>query len=143
VTGPLDDLYREVLLDHSKRPRNRGDLPSPPAVVGRGDNPLCGDRVAVSVVVEDGVVSDIRFDGEGCAISTASASVMTGLVRGKTVDEALGLFDRFHAMLASEPTGEDPPAAMAAFEGVRRFPMRVKCATLAWHALADALRAAT
>jgi nitrogen fixation NifU-like protein len=141
MIGGLDDLYRELLLDHSKRPRNRGTLETPPAHEGVGDNPLCGDKVTVYALVEDGRVVDVRFEGDGCAICIASASAMTERVKGLPLDDAIALFDRFHDVL----TGRLEPDAgelgdLAAFEGVRRFPMRVKCATLPWHALREALR---
>jgi len=140
--GELQDLYGEVILDHNRRPRNFGRLPgaSHSAV---GHNPLCGDRVEVTLRVEDGRIEEIAFEGVGCAISTASASMMTEALRGKSLAEARCLFERFHALVTGAPTaggGEVPELGkLAAFAGVGEFPMRVKCATLAWHALQSAL----
>ena len=134
----LRELYQTMILDHYKRPRNRG---RPEAADRRaaGDNPLCGDKVAVFARVKDGVVTDVGFEGSGCAISTASASLMTESVKGRRVEEVAKLFDRFHEVVtgASEP-GSDL-GKLAVFVGVREFPMRVKCATLAWHTLRAAL----
>ena len=137
----LRDLYQDVILDHSKRPRNfrKPDVSNRHA---ERYNPLCGDKVTVYLDVRDGVVADAAFQGSGCAISTASASMMTEILRGKTVPEAEALFARFHEMLTSSKDGAAPPAELgklAAFAGVREFPMRVKCATLAWHTLRAAI----
>jgi nitrogen fixation protein NifU and related proteins len=139
--GELRDLYQEVILDHSKRPRNFGEL----AGANRraeGYNPLCGDRETVFVRLEDDVLKDVGFRGAGCAISTASASMMTDSVKGKTRAEAEALFERFHELI----TGRDGTAnaspdlgKLAVFSGVREFPVRVKCATLPWHTLRAAL----
>jgi nitrogen fixation NifU-like protein len=140
--GGLQDLYGEVILDHNRRPRNFGRLPeaSHSAV---GYNPLCGDRVEVTLRVEDGRIEEIAFEGVGCAISTASASMMTEALRGKSLAESRDLFERFHALVTGAPNGgaaEGPDLGkLAAFAGVGEFPMRVKCATLAWHALQSAL----
>jgi nitrogen fixation NifU-like protein len=134
----LQDLYQEIILDHSKRPRNFRC----PDVANRranGHNPLCGDHVTVYLTVEDGVVADVAFEGSGCAISTASASVMTELVKGTSEAEARAMFARFHDLLTGEEEDADELDKMSAFAGVRRFPMRVKCATLCWHTLAAAL----
>jgi nitrogen fixation NifU-like protein len=134
----LRDLYQEVILDHSKRPCN---FRRPESFSGKaeGYNPLCGDRITVYLTVRDGVVVDVAFQGSGCAISTASASMMTQSLRGAKVEEVDSLFEDFHRLL----TSEDPPAErlgkLAVFSGVREFPVRVKCATLAWHALRAAL----
>jgi nitrogen fixation protein NifU and related proteins len=137
----LRDLYQEVILDHNRHPRNFGPLPGANRRA-HGHNPLCGDRVTVHLQVRDGRIEGIAFEGNGCAISTASASLMTEALAGKSVEEAHALFQLFHALLTEEP----PPAAdddeigkLAALTGVREFPMRVKCATLAWHALEAAL----
>ena len=136
----LDDLYQEILLDHYRRPRNFGPLPGADREVD-GHNPLCGDRLHIAVRLEGDRLAEIRFEGSGCAISTASASMMTEAVRGLPVAAALSLADRFRALVM----GDSPPAAaeelgeLAALGGVRAFPMRVKCATLAWHALRSAL----
>jgi nitrogen fixation NifU-like protein len=137
----LRELYQEVILDHNRKPRNFRKLPSPTAVA-EGYNPLCGDRVSVEVDLEGDVVRDIAFQGSGCAISRASASMMTAALKGKTVAEAEKTFEQFHAMLTDErPVGEGPtaPGRLAAFTGVREFPVRIKCATLPWHTLHAAL----
>lgn len=134
----LRDLYQEVILDHNKRPRNFREL-EPASHQARGHNPLCGDRVTVYLDVEDDVIKDIAFQGQGCAISTASASLMTTVLKGKTVAEAEALFGQFHELVTHE--GE-PPAELgklAVLSGVRDYPSRVKCATLAWHAVQAAL----
>jgi nitrogen fixation NifU-like protein len=137
----LDDLYQELILDHNKRPRNRGTLPQPDHTA-EGYNPLCGDRVNIEVSMDGDVIEDIRFDGDGCAISTASASLMSEAVKGRTMNEARELFDRFHELVTSDGGDEDRGATLgklAAFSGVGRFPARVKCAILAWHTLNAAL----
>jgi nitrogen fixation protein NifU and related proteins len=133
--GELRDLYQEVILDHSKGPRNFGELAGANRSA-EGYNPLCGDRLTLYVKVCDGVVSDASFEGAGCAISKASASLMTDAVKGKTVAEAQALFDRFHRMVTTPP--EQPVedlGKLSALAGVREFPVRVKCASLAWHTL--------
>jgi nitrogen fixation protein NifU and related proteins len=144
--GELRDLYQQVILDHYKRPRHFGALPAANRAA-RGDNPLCGDQIEVALRVEDGRVADVAFTGAGCAISTASASLMTEAVAGKTVAEAEALFARFHRLLtgsaaeaAAELAGDDL-GKLVAFGGVREYPVRVKCATLAWHTLRSALQA--
>lgn len=138
----LRDLYQEIILDHSRAPRNFGPCPHCQRDA-RGNNPLCGDKITVHASVKDGVIDDVRFEGSGCAISTASASVMTDTVKGMTRAEADKLFARFHAALTQpeEPGADDMDALgkLAVFAGVREFPMRVKCATLAWHTLKAAL----
>jgi len=139
----LRDLYQEVILDHSKRPRNFGKLED--ARRADGHNPLCGDRLTVYAVVEGDVVRDLRFEGEGCAISTASASLMTEAVRGKSLAEAQALFERFHAAVTSAHDAEldlESMGKLAVLTGVRQYPMRVKCASLAWHTLDAALHGA-
>ena len=139
----LRDLYQEVILDHNKRPHNYGALAGATATAD-GHNPLCGDRVTVYVDVKDGVVKDAAFQGQGCAISTASASLMTESLKGRTVAEGQELFERMHALLTGEPEGAADAAAglgkLAAFAGVSEFPMRVKCATLPWHTFVAALK---
>jgi nitrogen fixation NifU-like protein len=140
----LDDLYQELILDHNRQPRNRRPIDSP-GHVAEGYNPLCGDRVTVYLDVEGGRVADASFTGKGCAISTAAASMMTEAVRGKTLAEVHALFDRFRNCVTAEgeADGEAPDPALGklgAFAGVRAYPMRVKCATLPWHALEAALR---
>jgi nitrogen fixation protein NifU and related proteins len=138
----LNDLYRDVILDHNRKPRNFGGLEPADASV-EGFNPLCGDRLTVRLQMKDDKISDIRFEGQGCAISTASASLMTEAVKGKTRADALRLFDRVHQLLTDDGA---PPAEelgkLAALSGVREFPARVKCASLCWHTLASALKSA-
>jgi nitrogen fixation NifU-like protein len=140
----LRDLYQEVILDHNKRPRNFGALDDP-SHAADGHNPLCGDRLHVSLVVDGETVRDVRFEGSGCAISTASASLMTEAVKGHTVEEAEKLFEGFHELLTGDPAelveASTDLGKLAVFEGVREFPVRVKCATLAWHTLKAALDA--
>jgi nitrogen fixation protein NifU and related proteins len=136
----LRELYQEVILDHNKRPRNFGSLPGANHHA-EGYNPLCGDRLTLHVDVSDGVIRDVRFEGAGCAISRASASLMTDAVRGKPVCEAERLFEEFHQMVTSG-VNQDVEAALgklSVFCGVREFPSRVKCASLAWHTLHAAL----
>jgi nitrogen fixation NifU-like protein len=136
----LNDLYRDVILDHNRRPRNFGALESADASV-EGFNPMCGDRLTVRLKMDEDKISDIRFEGQGCAISTASASLMTEAVKGTTRAEALRLFERIHELLTDDAA---PPAdelgKLAALSGVREYPARVKCASLCWHTLASALR---
>jgi nitrogen fixation NifU-like protein len=138
----LRDLYQQVIVDHNRHPRHRGK-PAQHNHEAAGNNPLCGDRIAVYVRVEDGVIRDIGFEGAGCAISTASASLMTSAVVGKTVAEAERLFTAFHDMVVAPDAPADPKllGKLAAFAGVRGFPARVKCANLAWHTLHAALTA--
>ena len=129
------DLYQELILDHNRRPRNRRKLEDPNCQA-EGYNPLCGDRVTVYLKIEDGVVTEATFDGSGCAISTASASLMTESVKGKSLEEAKALFRKFHGMLTGQSveTADGPDLGkLEVFSGVCRFPARVKCATLAWH----------
>lgn len=136
----LGALYEEVILDHNRSPRNWGDIPGATHVDGR--NPLCGDRITLSLQVEDDVITDVRFTGEGCAISKASASMMTQAVKGKTRKEAEAIFEGFHDLVMGK-AGTAPPdkslGSLRAFAGVSRFPARVKCATMAWHALREGL----
>jgi len=134
----LRDLYQEVILDHNRHPRNFGAIPEADRTA-EGSNPLCGDRVKVFLKMNGDVIQGVTFEGAGCAISTASASLMTEALEGKTEAEARALFDRFHELMTVG--AEDPEALgkLAAFSGVREFPMRVKCATLAWHTLKAAL----
>jgi nitrogen fixation NifU-like protein len=138
----LRDLYQEVILDHNRRPRNFGPLPAANRRA-EGNNPLCGDRVTVYLDVEDGRIRDVAFEGAGCAISTASASLMTETLKGRSLEEARALFHGFHALVTrgTTPETEDGLDRLAVFSGVREFPMRVKCATLAWHAAMAALDA--
>ena len=130
----LDDLYRELILDHYSHPRNRGELPDPNIKV-EGANPLCGDELSIYVKLRDGKIADVRFVGRGCSISQASASMMTEQIKGKTVEEARRLSGRFKAMMHGETVSEDELGDLMALQGVRKFPVRVKCATLSWVAL--------
>ena len=135
------ELYQEVILDHNKKPRNYHKLETATRTA-EGYNPLCGDKVMIYLIVEDDRVRDISFQGSGCAISMASASMMTEGVKGKTLDEAQTLFERFHRLVTHElPPGSEPPelGKLVAFGGVREFPIRVKCATLPWHTLRAAI----
>jgi nitrogen fixation protein NifU and related proteins len=135
----LQDLYREVILDHNRQPRNFGELPDADHVV-EGVNPLCGDKMTLYVKVRDGKVEDIMFKGTGCAISVASSSLMTERVKGTSVRATLDLFDKVHDLLTG--VGETPAEdldKLAALAGVREYPTRVKCASLGWHALKAAL----
>jgi nitrogen fixation NifU-like protein len=137
----LRELYQTVILDHNKNPQNFGSVADANHRAS-GNNPLCGDVIEVTLLVEDGVVKDVRFEGAGCAISTASASIMTQAVKGKSVEDARALFERFHALVTApmdEPVDTDAAGKLAVFAGVREFPVRVKCATLAWHTLKNAL----
>ena len=138
--GDLRELYQEVILDHSKHPRNFGH---PDAANRRalGNNPLCGDQLALYLTFEDGVVREVAFEGNGCAISMASASLMTEAVKGKTEAEVRDLFKRFHELVTIDDASGDADALdkLAVFSGVREFPVRVKCATLAWHTLVAAI----
>ena len=136
----LQDLYQDIILEHSKKPRNYHTLKNANRTV-EGFNPLCGDRFTIYLEIGDDHIRDISFQGTGCAISKASASMMTQAVKGKTTGEAQELFEKFHHVV----TGKDPSEShnlgkLAAFSGVSEFPVRVKCATLAWHALRAALQ---
>ena len=135
----LRELYQEVILDHGKNPRNHR-FPEPSNQEGKGYNPLCGDKVTVRLQLDGDVITDIGFLGEGCAISQASCSTMTEAVKGKTVAEAKTIFEKFHAMVTGVGEADfDKLDKLAVFAGVGEFPMRVKCATLAWHTLNQAL----
>ena len=136
----LQDLYQEVILDHNRRPRNFRVLEG--GRKAEGFNPLCGDRLTVYLRVDDGVISDVGFQGSGCAISKASASLMTESMKGRSVGEATALFNRFQQMITAQPGSPvDHLGKLAALAGVRQFPIRVKCASLAWHTLRAALDA--
>ncbi|HUX73721.1 MAG TPA: SUF system NifU family Fe-S cluster assembly protein [Steroidobacteraceae bacterium] len=138
----LQDLYRDVILDHNRNPRNFGALDEA-TVSLEGFNPLCGDRLTLRLRLVDDRLADIRFEGQGCAISTASASMMTEAVKGKTRAEALAIFGRVHRLLTDDAGGADADAdlgKLAALSGVREFPARVKCASLCWHTLCGALQ---
>ena len=146
----LDDLYREIILDHYRSPRNRGEL-EPPAAHAVGHNPLCGDEIDVYLQVDDGFVTDIKVGGQGCSISQSSASMMSQAVKGKPVDEVRALVKRFKGMMSIQDlddadleNGEEPDTEiklgdLEALQGVVKFPVRIKCATLAWNTLTSAL----
>ena len=136
----LDDLYQSLILDHNRRPRNPGPLASANREA-RGRNPLCGDECTLWLRVEDGVVAEVAQAGSGCAISKASASVMSSTVKGKSKSEAERLFETFHRLVTGDASGLSAAdlGRLAAFSGVSEFPARVKCATLAWHTLRTAL----
>ena len=135
----LSDLYQEVILDHNRKPRNFGSLEEP-VRRAEGFNPLCGDRVTVYLDLEGDRVRDIRFEGSGCAISTASASVMTETVKGKSMSEVDDLFRRFLDLVRGTTPGGAELGKLRVFSGVCEFPVRVKCASLAWHTLQAALK---
>jgi len=135
----LRDLYEEVILDHNRKPRNYPKNPDGANHHARGFNPLCGDQFTVHLKISDGVIVDAGFEGKGCAISTASASLMTESVKGKSVEEAQRLFEGMHAML-TEPGDHADVGKLEVLSGVREFPARVKCASLAWHTLNAALK---
>lgn len=140
----LRELYQSVILDHNKSPRNFG-APDASNRKAEGDNPLCGDQITVHVRLEDGVVEGIGFEGQGCAISTASASLMTEAVKGRSREEVERIFEKFHELVTSDPRSEPEIGELgklSVFAGVREFPMRVKCATLSWHTLRAALEGA-
>jgi nitrogen fixation NifU-like protein len=160
----LEDLYREIILDHYRSPRNRGELESPPAHRVEGFNPLCGDEIVVTMIVDGGRVADIKFAGSGCSISQSSASLMSSAVKGKSIDEVRQLIRTFKSMMsiheASLDSGSNDGSGdgdgggdgggtelvdvrkigeLAALQGVVKFPVRIKCATLGWNALAQGL----
>lgn len=144
----LEDLYREIILDHYRTPRNRGELPVPPARHAEGHNPLCGDEITVYLDVEgDGdaaVVQDVKVSGQGCSISQSSASMMSAAVKGKSVAEVRALVRKFKGMMSIEtddptPVADVPLGDLEALQGVVKFPVRIKCATLAWNTLTEAL----
>ena len=146
MSEELNELYQEILLDHSSSPRNYGTLPSPSATA-TGTNPYCGDKITIHVDFDGDVISDLRFEGAGCVISQASASVMTELVKGKSKEEARKLAEHFRGQVSAEERKKieaeesdfSNEPLVCAFSGVSEFPTRVKCATLAWHALCSAL----
>ncbi len=160
----LEDLYREIILDHYRAPRNRGELPTPPAHRVEGFNPLCGDEVVLYLQVAGGVIADVRIGGQGCSISQSSASMMSAAVKGKRVEEARALVRSFKAMMsiheqhldaggavadangahaegeqAPEPVDPEALGELAALQGVVKFPVRIKCATLSWNTLSQGL----
>jgi len=137
----LQDLYQDLIIDHSKKPRNFGIMDDADYTAD-GFNPLCGDKLKLFLKVEDGVIKDVKFVGAGCAISTASASVMTDVLKGQTVEQAENLFETCHYMITGPKDPQNVGSGLgklAVFAGVSEFPARVKCATLAWHTLKNAL----
>ncbi len=150
----LEDLYREIILDHYRSPRNRGELPAPPAHKAEGFNPLCGDEVILYLEIEDGTVTDVKIGGQGCSISQASTSMMSAAIKGQSVAEARRLIGAFKALMSiheskleGESDGADLQAELdgvalgdlEALQGVVKFPVRIKCATLAWNTLQQGL----
>ncbi len=140
----LEDLYREIILDHYRSPRNRGELPTPPAVMSEGHNPLCGDEIQIYLQVEGDVVTDVKVGGQGCSISQSSASMMSSAVKGKSIGEVRALVRRFKSMMSIDDEDETPVPEvklgdLEALQGVVKFPVRIKCATLAWNTLLNAL----
>lgn len=135
----LDDLYRRVIMDHYQSPRNKGAMEDPDITI-QLKNPTCGDRISLQMKVEDGKIKDAKFDGEGCSISMASASMMTQAVKGLEVNQALDLSDRFSKMLLGEETNTDDFEDIESLQGVCKFPARVKCATLAWKAMEKGIK---
>jgi nitrogen fixation protein NifU and related proteins len=145
----LEDLYREIILDHYRTPRNRGEL-APPAAHAVGHNPLCGDEIDVYLIVEGDTITDVKVGGQGCSISQSSASMMSQAVKGRKVADVRALVRKFKSMMSIEDDSVDLPAAeeiklgdLEALQGVVKFPVRIKCATLAWNTLIDALAEAT
>ena len=137
----LDELYQEVILDHTKNPRNYGKLEAT-IHQAEGNNPLCGDRVAISLKIDNGLINEIYFEGKGCAISTASASMMTEFLKGKKLEDFHLTFERFHNLVTGKVNSSDQfveIGKLIAFRGVADFPVRVKCGTLAWHTLKAAI----
>ena len=137
----LRELYQEVILDHNKRPRNFRSI-ADPTRVARGHNPLCGDRLTLYLTLDGPRIADVAFEGSGCAISKASASLMTEALKGKTIEEAEQLFEQFHALVTTPPEIDVKTTGLgklAVFAGVREFPARVKCASLAWHTFKSAV----
>ena len=137
----LNELYQEVILDHNRRPRNFGALPTA-THRANGHNPLCGDKLTLALEINGNQIVSAMFEGSGCAISKASASLMTDAIKGHTIAEAETLFDAFHLMVTtpiSDPVDESQVGKLAVFAGVREFPARVKCASLAWHTMKAAL----
>ena len=134
----LNELYQEVILDHNRRPHNFRVIEG--ATTQEGYNPLCGDRLTLYVAIDGGVIKDVAFQGSGCAISKASASLMTDAIKGKTAAEARALFDQFHAMITSDHSGPTADLGkLSVLAGVREFPARIKCASLAWHTMKAAV----
>ena len=158
----LEDLYREIILDHYRNPRNRGELPSPPAYSETGFNPLCGDEITLYLQVGDGKIEDVKLTGQGCSISQSSASMMSTAVKGRSIDEARAVIRKFKSMMSihesrldgvadgGESAGDGAAVEddvklgdLEALQGVVKFPVRIKCATLAWNTLSQALDVVT
>jgi len=146
----LEDLYKEIIMDHYRSPRNRGELPTPPAVCTEGFNPLCGDQITVYIDVAEGVLKDIKITGQGCSISQSSSSLMSAAVKGKTLEQVHEIIGTFKGLMTgheaaledgNEPAKVDVRALgeLAALQGVVKFPVRIKCAVLAWNTLSQAL----
>ena len=134
----IEELYQEVILDHSKSPRNFGVLDRY-TCTAEGNNPMCGDQLTVYVDIKDNIVSDVSYRARGCAISIASASMMTSIIKGKTIEEVNILFDKFHKLcMGEEVEDDDDIERLRALSGVSKFPTRVKCATMSWHAVREA-----
>ena len=144
----LEDLYREIILDHYRTPRNRGELETPPAHMAEGHNPLCGDEITIYAQVENGILTDIKVSGQGCSISQSSASMMSQAVKGKSLAEVQALVHRFKVMMSIAEDPEDGPLIevklgdLEALQGVVKFPVRIKCAVLSWNTLLQALQEA-
>jgi nitrogen fixation protein NifU and related proteins len=138
VASGLDDLYRDIILDHYRSPRNRGRFETPD-VATQGENPLCGDEIEVSLIVKDGRVEDVRFDGKGCSISQASASMMTEGIKGRTLAEARALVASFKGMMQNSDEPPEDLGDVEALQGVRKYPVRIKCALLSWTTLLDGI----
>jgi nitrogen fixation NifU-like protein len=134
----MRDLYQELIIDHGRNPRNFGDIPTANRC-NEGFNPLCGDKIKIYILEKDNKIEDIKFKGEGCAISVASASLMTQALKGKSIKEAENLFHDFHEVVTGKATGEENLGKLSALSGVAEYPVRVKCATLCWHTLLAAL----
>lgn len=130
----LDDLYRRVIMDHYKNPRNRGRFEDGAVTIDL-NNPTCGDKISLQLIVEDDVVKSAKFTGEGCSISMSSASMMTDAVKGKTIEQALAMAEKFSSLVKGEPVEFEEYEDIEALSGVSKFPARIKCATLAWNAL--------
>ena len=139
IPDPVTDLYQEVIIDHSKSPRNFGTLDKY-TCMAEGNNPLCGDSLTVYVDIKDDVVSDVSYRARGCAISVASASIMSSIIKGKTIEEVNTLFDKFHKLCTGQDVEDDDDTeTLKVLSGVSKFPTRVKCATMSWHALKSAV----
>ena len=137
----FDELYRELILDHYRKPRNRGELPEPTYHI-EGMNPVCGDEIRLDLLIHDGVIEDVAFAGQGCSISQSSASMLTDRIKGRSVDEAWSVLRKFKAMLMDGAEPDREIGDLEALQGVARFPVRVKCALLCWNVLQEGLEQA-